>query len=463
MSCSKIFLALLSLCLCAWRCDSDSDKDSSSPSLWEPSEDIHVLGPTVFPKPSWKTGSTKAKVVLKPYYGTHRPNVDAVMAYAEGYALPYYLSFVESLKSVKFEGDIVFCIAPHSYLKEGVEEYLKAQPNMIIYLADLTCYNEDRVTKGPRSIKGDGQPDIFQMCSIDHAYAVPKTNKKEPQTVLDDDTVVNAHSQENEDREKIEEAEEWTTVEDPREGRVVATLRYELYWMWSQHYNSRQWILILDARDSYFQSNPFLQVPRRTHLETSDHKSKKDGSSTVGGILHFFGEDANSTRLGKSRKNKNWIQRGYGDHVLQALKDKPTICSGATMGEQIGMEMYLRAMVNEKDESPIRMTGADQGFHNYLYYSSKLAAATAIEKIVLWEQGKGAVNNLSALREVPLVDRGIMNTTTHEIYNKDKSLSAVVHQWDRDKALFNHRRQRVFRQLEQQWKIEKQNLHTKPQ
>lgn len=45
-------------------------------------------------------------------------------------------------------------------------------------------------------------------------------------------------------------------------------------------------------------------------------------------------------------------------------------------------------------------------------YDSKLAAATAI---VLWEQGKGAMKNVSALREVPLVYCGIMNQTTHEI------------------------------------------------
>ena len=45
-------------------------------------------------------------------------------------------------------------------------------------------------------------------------------------------------------------------------------------------------------------------------------------------------------------------------------------------------------------------------------YDSKLAAATAI---VLWEQGKGAMKNVSALREVPLVYCGVMNQTTHEI------------------------------------------------
>lgn len=34
------------------------------------------------------------------------------------------------------------------------------------------------------------------------------------------------------------------------------------------------------------------------------------------------------------------------------------------MGEQVAVETYLRAMVNEHDECEVRMTGSDQGFHN---------------------------------------------------------------------------------------------------
>mmetsp|Transcript_10056 Transcript_10056/g.14113 ORF Transcript_10056/g.14113 Transcript_10056/m.14113 type:complete len:462 (+) Transcript_10056:19-1404(+) len=449
---SGILLVSCLLLLCVVRdCHSaeavptEKEEASSSSLLFEPSKDIQVLGPSNFPKPSWKTGFREAKVVLEPHFGTHRPDADVVMAYAEGYTLPYYLSFVESLKAVGFEGDIVLFIAQQSYLKDGVEEYLRAQPHMIVYQANLTCYKEDRITKGPRSIL-NGQPDIFQMCSIDHAYAVPKVDGKAPSAQLDDDTITATQKEES-------ESSEWTTVEDPREGRAVATLRYELYWMWSLHYNPRQWIMVVDARDSYFQSNPFADVPRRPE------------STKGGGLLHFFGENSEATRLGLSRKNKNWIQRGYGSEVLEALKNKPTICSGATMGEQVGMEMYLRAMVNEKDESPIRMTGADQGFHNYLYYSSKLAGATAIEKIVLWEQGLGVVNNLGALREISLEERGILNATTYEVYNnvredtkQQRSLSPVVHQWDRDKTLFHHRHGKVFDQLSKEWNIKKQTL-----
>lgn len=142
------------------------------------------------------------------------------------------------------------------------------------------------------------------------------------------------------------------TAHDPREGRVVATIRYEWYWIWSLRYNTHSWLMLLDARDSYFQSNPFISLPREIHPDRED------------GLLYLFGENTEATRLGSSTKNLKWIRNGYGEATLKALEDKPTICSGSTMGEQIAIETYLRAMVNEHDEASVRMTGSDQGFHN---------------------------------------------------------------------------------------------------
>jgi hypothetical protein len=115
--------------------------------------------------------------------------------------------------------------------------------------------------------------------------------------------------------------------------------------------------MLLDARDSYFQSHPFASVPR----SSSSTMATTDTSS---GILYLFGENTEATRLGISRKNSRWIYNNYGDAIFEQLKNKPTICSGSTMGEQIAIETYLRAMVNEHDEGQIRMTGSDQGFHN---------------------------------------------------------------------------------------------------
>jgi hypothetical protein len=241
--------------------------------------------------------------------------------------------------------------------------------------------------------------DVFQMCRLDDVYGYV-------------DAITN------------------TTIprKDAREGRVVATLRYEWYWIWSRQYHLHSWLMLLDARDSFFQSNPFANLPRATL-----------SANQTSGLLYLFGENADATRLGKSTKNANWLRNGYGDQVIQALADKPTICSGSTMGEQIAIDTYLRALINEHDECHVRMAGSDQGFHNYLYYSGKLQNAKAISRIVVWEQGRGMINNLGALRTKTLKEWGIRDPVTNKIYQWDgTTVSPVVHQWDRDKDLHTY-------------------------
>jgi hypothetical protein len=136
------------------------------------------------------------------------------------------------------------------------------------------------------------------------------------------------------------------------------------------------------------------------------------------------------------------------------MSQKPTICSGSTMGEQGAIETYLRALVNEWDETDIKMTGADQGFHNYLYYSGKLANSDTISKLVVWEQGKGIINNLGALRTKTFAEWGFYNEKTYEVHNWDGTLSPVVHQWDRDKHLHAHYVRDLFKKWADQFKKE---------
>lgn len=86
------------------------------------------------------------------------------------------------------------------------------------------------------------------------------------------------------------------------------------------------------------------------------------------------------------------------------------------------------------------------GFHNYLYYSGKLTNSDTISKLVVWEQGKGIINNLGALRTKTFAEWGFYNQETSEVYNWDGTLSPVAHQWDRDKHLHNHYVRVLFKQ-----------------
>jgi hypothetical protein len=85
--------------------------------------------------------------------------------------------------------------------------------------------------------------------------------------------------------------------------------------------------------------------------------------------------------------------------------------------------------------------GADQGFHNYLYYSGKLSNAKGIRSITVQDQGSSIINNLGAMRikeldqwgNGKLVDR--QKDGVVRVLNWDGQVSPVVHQFDRHKEL----------------------------
>jgi hypothetical protein len=89
--------------------------------------------------------------------------------------------------------------------------------------------------------------------------------------------------------------------------------------------------------------------------------------------------------------------------------------------------------------------GADQGFHNYLYYSNKLANAKTIRSIIVQDQGSAIINNLGALRTKELGEWGngklVEKTETNgkvsniRVLNWDGEISPVVHQFDRHPLL----------------------------
>ena len=57
-------------------------------------------------------------------------------------------------------------------------------------------------------------------------------------------------------------------------------------------------------------------------------------------------ENADVVRIGTSNYNRKWLITAYGRDSVEPYFDKPVICSGSTMGHQIAIETYLRAMVS---------------------------------------------------------------------------------------------------------------------
>lgn len=343
-----------------------------------------------------------ATVVLQPVFGEHRPDQDAVFAMAEGYDVNIYLAFLVSLRRTGFAGDVVLSVSSLDRAKPDVEEFLRAQPNLVVYAVEWACGTNKRDGGVDRDAKeGRG------ACRPVGLYADAATG-----TVLD----------------------------DLRTPRPVATARYELYWIWATRYDPHRMIMLVDSRDTYFQSNPFSLIER------SDVDEK--------GLLHLFEENNEEFNLRTSTFNSRWIKHAYGEDG-EAVLDNTILCSGSTMGERDALDVYLRRMVAEFDRTNCRLMGCDQGFHNYLYYSGALAGLNTR----VHPQGRGAINNLGALRKTPLSKRNILDDEKR-VLNYDGSVSPVAHQFDRDDELRQIVNQRK-KEFLSDWKKERNVLRNK--
>ena len=134
----------------------------------------------------------------------------------------------------------------------------------------------------------------------------------------------------------------------------------------------------------------------------------------------------------------------------------------------MALDSYLRAMVTEGDDTGVVLVGADQGFHNFLYYSHKLKNDLKIHDIVVFDQGEGIVNNLGALRTKSLGAWGNGKIARKEkmhngkpkytVLNWDGTPSPVVHQYDRHSELsiyFVKDKNKIYWE---QWQEEKKHL-----
>ena len=99
----------------------------------------------------------------------------------------------------------------------------------------------------------------------------------------------------------------------------------------------------------------------------------------------------------------------------------------------------------------MRLTRVPQ--FQYLYYSQKLSQAATIRRLIVWEQGRGMINNLGALREKTLEEWGNYDPNMHQVYQWDgETLSPVVHQWDRDNHLHKFLYVKEFARYSKEWK-----------
>jgi hypothetical protein len=216
-----------------------------------------------WPSPLDKAAGSGATIILEPAFGAHRSNSNAIFVFAEGYDLSIYLAFIESLSNTGYTGDVVISISTEEKLKPGVKDYLTSKNtgkglNIVGYEVEWNCFKQSGQA-------ATGSNEGMNHCQMNHVFG---DANKDP-------------------------------VSDPREARPVATARYELYWMWSLKYESNSWIMLIDARDAWFQLDPFMGL---------EGKVGDDG-----GELHLFGVSCTIWSYCGIRKSEQLTQSFFND------------------------------------------------------------------------------------------------------------------------------------------------------
>lgn len=327
-----------------------------------------------FDLPSALAGEDAA-VKLSPRVGKHRPDQDAVFSVVRGLPAVILARFVESLLNTGYDGDIVLGVLPWNDedMTQDARDYLTFHAEH----SNLVAYEIDIKCRNYG---------FKSACKVPRMFVNRKTDEY---------------------------------IADPRDYRQIAQLRFEYYWVWSRIYQAPSRIFLFDGRDVYFQLNPFDYLP-----------------SSLEGTLHVFQETLRNPIKDQS-SNRRWILNSRGNEVLREIGDKPVVCSGSTVGGQGAIGSYLCAMVQSFDETQCMDYGCDQGHHNYLLHTGRLLRSPAVRHVECNPQGEGIVNTIGqfARHYRPIRKHGILQNGTNLVLNTDGTVSAVVHQFDRDREL----------------------------
>lgn len=185
-----------------------------------------------------------------------------------------------------------------------------------------------------------------------------------------------------------------------------ASSRYFHYLRYLRHRVARHdWVLTTDVRDVIFQSDPFAPAWR-----------------PAGGVV-FLDQSA---AFGSDAGNDRWVTNTYGEAGLAPLLGRRVSCSGNTLAPAPLMLQYLAAMTRELAFQTDRISGhegVDQGVHNWLFHTGRLAGFTGLEN------GAGPVltmHNLPAER-IPV-------DSTGRLLDRAGRVIPLLHQYDRNPA-----------------------------
>ena len=182
----------------------------------------------------------------------------------------------------------------------------------------------------------------------------------------------------------------------------ICNFRYFLYYDYLLKYGRKfRNVLITDVRDVVFQRNPF-----QAGLSAEIHVAMENPSIPIG----------------KCRWTAPWIVSAYGEQRLEELRTQPMSCSGTTMAPVPLMLAYLRAILSEIQGMRSGDAYLDQAAHNVLLHDDQIGPVRRMQNF------EGPILTVGSEPDFQL-------NGSDELVNRDGSVAAVVHQYDRHREL----------------------------
>jgi len=354
---------------------------------------IPKIPPGGIPPPSEILGpNVNVSTVIEPSMGSHKYDRDAVFAIGDGLELKDYVLFVRSLRNTGFDGDIVLSTWPREEMPEGVFDFLnyESQAGLVVYEG---------------AIRADSQEQTIHHDEVNSTkvwlhglYGIPSADNNNFDVII-----------------------------DPRVARSLGVARFELFWVWSKKYSSKSRILLIDAKDTYFQ--PFAESGIGIGRYCQDNSQS---------ILHLYEENKNKIKLATIPDRAKLKDAYNGKSIMLFIHNENVLTPASTHGSQKAIEAYLRAMVQQYDDTRCGKYQCEWAFHNYIYYFGVLSKMDEIDYIERHMQGLGAINSIGL--DAPLNNvTSLFDNQTSFVLNRALGNgifnSWAVHQYDRDPDL----------------------------
>lgn len=177
-------------------------------------------------------------------------------------------------------------------------------------------------------------------------------------------------------------------------------LRHLLYLRFLERNPSLERIVMCDARDVYFQRNPFSCWP--------------------GSGLHAFAEDS-SIRIGDCPHHKRWIKTLSNETTFRELTDLPRVCAGTILADRTSAISFLKKMLDLTFSArSLEAHDGDQGLYNILVHQN------LVDGITVHSNGTSSVFTIGGIAR-----ERICTDAEGFVLGKDQSRVPILHQYDR--------------------------------